>query len=386
MNAVNGAEPTGERFIPELMGGQLIEAEHQARYRFALPYVKGKRVLDAGCGSGWGSRLLVEAGASQVVGIDIDPDAIDQSRSRTSEAEFIEADLQQLPFEADSFDVIVCFETLEHTHDASVALDNLVRVLADDGYLFVSSPNPGVYPAGNPFHFQELRPDELYTHVASRLRNVVLFRQHLHLASTLCQDGIGEGMFTCDTYPVTAIAPGNDPYSVAVASNAELPPLRPVQAITASDQLNNLGTLSAALAEEREAINADHARIVAERAQLLQIHDDLNRRLVAAGKELERVVAEVDRLNRLVATANAERDRFALDLVRVEQELATTRLAGRGGAEASGSPMLRDRLDQLVQRNRELEMGMHAIRATLSWRATRPLRGLRKLVARFKSR
>jgi SAM-dependent methyltransferase len=72
-SVANTGEPTGERFIPELMGGELIEAEHQARYRLALPFLRGKRVLDAGCGSGWGSKLLVEAGAREVVGLDIAP-------------------------------------------------------------------------------------------------------------------------------------------------------------------------------------------------------------------------------------------------------------------------------------------------------------------------
>ena len=46
-------EATGERFIPEVMGDQLIAAEHVARYALAARLVEGKRVLDGGCGVGW---------------------------------------------------------------------------------------------------------------------------------------------------------------------------------------------------------------------------------------------------------------------------------------------------------------------------------------------
>ena len=43
-------DPTGERYIPALMGGQ-IEAEHMQRYRSVLRLIEGKKVLDAACGA-----------------------------------------------------------------------------------------------------------------------------------------------------------------------------------------------------------------------------------------------------------------------------------------------------------------------------------------------
>ncbi len=71
-----------ERFVPELIAGGLIEAEHRARYAFALPHVAGQVVLDAGCGVGWGSALAVDAGASRVIGIDIAAEAVLDAQSR----------------------------------------------------------------------------------------------------------------------------------------------------------------------------------------------------------------------------------------------------------------------------------------------------------------
>ncbi len=137
---------SGERFVPELMGGEILEAEHQARYRLALPHVAGKRVLDAGCGVGWGSKMLLEAGASEVTGLDISEEALANARARAPEVEFVQGDLQALPFPDHHFDVVVCFEASSTPRTSSPHLDGLVRVLSPEGVLFVSSPNPRSTP------------------------------------------------------------------------------------------------------------------------------------------------------------------------------------------------------------------------------------------------
>src|SRR5436305_1525474 len=46
--------------------------EHRCRYRFALPYARGARVLDIACGTGFGAAMLAEAGARSVCGVDLD--------------------------------------------------------------------------------------------------------------------------------------------------------------------------------------------------------------------------------------------------------------------------------------------------------------------------
>ena len=142
--------PSGERFVPEAMGGQLIEAEHHARYRHAAQLVAGRSVLDAGCGVGWGSALLAHAGAARVTGLDIDAGALADATGRTDAATFVRGDLMDLPFADASFDVVVCFEAIEHVLGPLLALDELRRVLAPDGVLTVSSPNPGDLSRGEP--------------------------------------------------------------------------------------------------------------------------------------------------------------------------------------------------------------------------------------------
>ncbi|SOD71852.1 methyltransferase family protein [Jatrophihabitans sp. GAS493] len=413
-------EATGERFIPEAMGGDLIEAEHQLRYRFALPYVRGKAVLDAGCGVGWGSQLLLDAGALKVTGLDISEEAITNAVARVPDASFEVGDLMDLPFEDGQFDVVVCFEALEHTSDTGKTLDELARVLRADGVLFVSSPNPRVYPAGNPFHLHEMVPEELEADVAARFAHVELFRQHLHLSSLLFPDTAGDAadqvdpqQLNCETYSIGAITPGHDPYSVAVASNATLPELRSQQTVAPSGQLDNLGALAAALTEERESIHADHRRILEERVRLLEqlsaadtsMRDLMseNAALVAQAEKFSKQVAGLsaveDERNHLAATLISEkqelgkvaqrlsecvndRDHFAAALVSCEQALAKVTPLLTESTPASTLPdpafaELRDRLNSAIERNAHLEAELDAHVRTISWRITKPLRRVR---------
>src|SRR3954466_7962344 len=69
------AEFTGERLIPGQGDVDLLN-EHMARYTFAARLTRGKRVLDAGCGAGYGSAELAQSALS-VVGLDVAPEAID---------------------------------------------------------------------------------------------------------------------------------------------------------------------------------------------------------------------------------------------------------------------------------------------------------------------
>src|SRR5208282_2506133 len=73
------SEFTGERLIPGQVNVDLLN-EHMARYTFAARLARGKRVLDAGCGAGYGSAELAQA-ALWVVGVDVAAEAIDFARA-----------------------------------------------------------------------------------------------------------------------------------------------------------------------------------------------------------------------------------------------------------------------------------------------------------------
>jgi SAM-dependent methyltransferase len=232
-DAVNGVP---ERFVRHEMRGQLIEAEHLSRYWWASPIVRGKRVLDAGCGTAYGCLIFAEAGAREVVGVDLDGDVLDAvAGTLPASVHLDEADIRQLPFEDASFDAVSCFEVLEHIEDPELALDELARVLNQDGVLAVSSPNRAVYPPGNPHHVHEFLPEELGEALAARFDRVQLFRQQNWITSAI----FGDPDFVSDVESpiepavlrkLVRAEPGSEVYTLALASNGVASVL-PAQAV-----------------------------------------------------------------------------------------------------------------------------------------------------------
>jgi SAM-dependent methyltransferase len=140
-------EPTGERMIMERYQSSpedyAIYLMHIATYRFAEPHTRGKRVLDFGCGSGYGSAQIAET-AARVTGVDVAQDAVDYAR-----AHFVRDNLSYecivpdatLPFADASFDTVLSFQVLEHIVDPTVYLSEIRRVLAPGGRLVLATPD-----------------------------------------------------------------------------------------------------------------------------------------------------------------------------------------------------------------------------------------------------
>lgn len=219
-----------ERFDPDTMGG-LIKADHEARYRWAAQAVAGRRVLDAGCGVGYGTRILADAGAARVVGIDRSQEAIAAARPRLGDrADLVVGDLHDLPCDAGSFDAVVCFEAIEHVDDPERALDEFKRVLQADGILILSTPNRANYLRGNPYHVHEYLPEELKETLHRRFRNANLFSQHPWAASLI---GSSDQLAARDPEPgletivrkAASIRDGDELFILAVAGDATLPAL-----------------------------------------------------------------------------------------------------------------------------------------------------------------
>ncbi len=153
-------EFTGERVI-EGCTPIRIWLDHQHRYQFAARYAERKTVLDISCGTGYGTYLLKESGADRVSGVDIADEAINYARSRykSEKIEFKTGDVRKIDFPEDFFDVVVCFETIEHIDENEKAVKEFYRVLKKDGTLIISSPNSALTSPfaklNNPFHIEE---------------------------------------------------------------------------------------------------------------------------------------------------------------------------------------------------------------------------------------
>lgn len=159
---------TGERLHAgsRLFGVDL--ARHRAAYAFAASLASRARVLDLGCGSGYGAAELSSA-APLVVGIDrVRPDAA----SRRASARFVRADIAALPIAPASFDLIVSFQVIEHLEDPTPYLAAIARMLAPDGTALFTTPNLLTSDRVNPFHVHEYESDELARALAPHFARV----------------------------------------------------------------------------------------------------------------------------------------------------------------------------------------------------------------------
>lgn len=184
-------EPTGERFIPQCMEGQ-ISVEHFSRYLFVSNYINlcGKTVLDIASGSGYGSSILAQK-AKQVIGVDISQEAVDYANAHyaNNNLTFQKGDCYQIPVSDKSIDLLVSFETIEHIEFHETFFSEIKRVLRPDGILVISSPNKRLYTDVpnriNPYHVKELYNEEIISLVSKYYNQIIYLGQNYLLTSVI---------------------------------------------------------------------------------------------------------------------------------------------------------------------------------------------------------
>ena len=209
-------EFTGERVIPGEVDPDLWN-EHLSRYAFAARFAQlllsdrraapngsvqttevpgataaggspdsaGLRVLDAGCGAGYGTAHLASLGPTlQVVGIDHSEEALAYARAHYAEPNlrFAHGDCLALEFPDGEFDLVVAFEVLEHLSEPTKFLEQARRMLCPSGHLLVSTPNRRYYSEErgyvNPFHTREYDASEFDALLAGFFPERVVFAQN----------------------------------------------------------------------------------------------------------------------------------------------------------------------------------------------------------------
>jgi SAM-dependent methyltransferase len=144
----------------------LLACEHVHRYRLAASLCHGLRVLDLGCGSGYGSAIVRETAAA-VTGVDNDVATIDMARVTVGSehgvlfevadaAGYLRRNLSE------SFDAIVCFESLEHFADPEDVLASLEDHAREGLRLVLSVPNSRTLGEVNKFHVTDYGFDEAH--------------------------------------------------------------------------------------------------------------------------------------------------------------------------------------------------------------------------------
>jgi len=101
------------------------------------------RILDLGCATGWLSCQLAKLG--DVVGIDIADASIYEARDRYPGIRFECGDLSQMTGFNESFDVVVCLETLSHVPDQPAFIRSIYDVIRPGGFLILTTQNRVVF-------------------------------------------------------------------------------------------------------------------------------------------------------------------------------------------------------------------------------------------------
>jgi SAM-dependent methyltransferase len=169
-------------------------AIHRAFYSFAADQIRGGAVLDAGCGTGFGTALLARD-ADRVVGIDVKDKLLRYGREqyRDDKLDFVLMDVNRMGFAERGFDTIIADELLEHLPDHRPFMDQVVRLLRDDG-LFVCATVNRAHSFDNPDeplnrnHFREFGPDDFVPELERWFESVELlgqgmsdrFRRYVH--------------------------------------------------------------------------------------------------------------------------------------------------------------------------------------------------------------
>lgn len=264
-------QATGERLVPELQYGQVVHAEHLARYLVAAQLAQSRRVLDAACGEGYGTNLLARAGARVAVGIDLDEPTLAHARRRYPATELVQGDVRQLPFADGEFELVVSFETIEHVAEPERVLDEFARVLAADGMLIISTPNKHQYLVENEFHEREFPHEEFVALLKSRFSSVELLLQHNWLASSVlpvsaAQEASGADIAGTRFTKLTGIVPGDELYTVALCGTGRIAAPPPMVVGADLDESHQLATRVVSAEREAERWHEEYvtARGIAE--------------------------------------------------------------------------------------------------------------------------
>jgi SAM-dependent methyltransferase len=227
-------EWTGERCVPWVDDWQVLY-EHLHRYYFAADLADGRRVLDLGSGEGYGSAILAER-AKEVLGIELDSQAVEHASTNYpfDNLEFRQGSVLELDDLPDaSFDLVICYEVIEHITGHDELLSVVRRVLAPDGLFVVSTPDREIYSEAadyhNPYHVKELSRPEFDDLLSRFFSHHGLWGQTVTVGSTLQRLDQSPGDGAVDEIFVrregdrwVRYQAGPVPYMVAVASQAQL--------------------------------------------------------------------------------------------------------------------------------------------------------------------
>lgn len=339
-------EFTGERVIPGQVDVDLFN-EHVSRYAFARGFAKGKRVLDLGCGTGYGAFAMAQVAAS-VTGVDLSQDAINHARLHYPAAnlKFEQGDVTEV--REGAYDLMIAFEVIEHLENWRGLLRSASGQLTHEGWLLVSTPNKPVYAeargasGGNEFHVHEFEYEEFQQALAEVFPHVKMLVQN-HSAGLLFAPVHGVG--ACEVQLSGAVSLAEAQFFVGVCSHAPIADVNaffylPTQANLLRDRDRHIELLRGEMDLKTEWMEVTRAELAGrnrEYEELLRLNAELKRQVEERNEwalrqdELARARGErILGLQDEVETGQAE---WALAAAAYEERVATLEDINRAKTE-----------------------------------------------------
>ena len=163
----------------------LVILAHIQRYEWVSPLIKNFHVLDAGCGTGYGTHYLANTGAASIIGIDKSFEAINFAKKyrKRKNLEYKVMDVCKTEFRENTFDAIISFEVLEHL--SSINQEKFIsetrKILKPKGVLYISCPNASLSEGINPYHLKELTKTEFEQLLQKYYKNVKILGQDISI-------------------------------------------------------------------------------------------------------------------------------------------------------------------------------------------------------------
>lgn len=141
-------------------------------------------VLDVGCGYGW-TLGRISGSIRNLVGVDVDEDALASASVNYPDIRFVRQTGSSLPFDNESFDVVILSEVIEHVGDTNklLVINEACRVLKCGGLFIFTAPYDGLFAWTDPMDFKRRFPGvyRLYMRWTSYTPNTAMEIGHKHL-------------------------------------------------------------------------------------------------------------------------------------------------------------------------------------------------------------
>jgi len=170
---------SGERTSYETRAWTPTAAQHRTAYRFVRPFAAGRRVVEIGCGMGFGAKLLSEV-AAEVLAIDSSASAIAAVRQSLDAANVTVRVGDAMTLSPDDMrcDLLVALQVIEHLPAPETFAAMAAEATRPRGLCILSTPNALLSVGENPYHVREYTAPEFEALLSNSFPSVHLYGVH----------------------------------------------------------------------------------------------------------------------------------------------------------------------------------------------------------------